>query len=456
MSRPPPGAVSAPAGNDGAAAEPGRSAKERLAKTGSARPAHNNGSCTGQMREGFSLSGAAAEQGRSVKERLSTTGGARPAHNNGPRTGQMREGFSLSGAAAEMLANRLRKRFRHLKKWARRTGTGVFRLYDRDIPEIPLVLDWYGDAVTGALYRRPYEKDDAEEYRWINLMKEATAEALEIDPGRVFIKFRERQRGAAQYQRAGNRGAFREVDEGGLRFRVNLSDYLDTGLFPDLRRLRALVREEAAGKRVLNLFCYTASFSVYAAAGGAAEIDSVDLSNTYLAWGRENFALNGFTGEPVSVETLLGTPAGPGKRRQELLLRGGSFRAAPAGNHLRGAPLPRFRFIRADVLSFLPAAAKARRFWDTIILDPPAFSNSKKMNATLDIQRDHGGLIRSALKLLAPGGKLWFSANARHFRLHREEFQTAEFSGLHIENMEAKIMDEDFRGKKIPACYLFQ
>jgi 23S rRNA G2069 N7-methylase RlmK/C1962 C5-methylase RlmI len=348
---------------------------------------------------------------------------------------------SVAAEQAEMLANRLKKRFRHLKKWARRTGTDVFRLYDRDIPEIPLVLDWYGDAVAGALYKRPYEKDDAEEYRWISDMKKAAAEALEIDPSRVFIKFRERQRGAAQYQRVGNHGAFREVDEGGLRFRVNLPDYLDTGLFPDLRRLRAMVREEAAGKRVLNLFCYTASFSVYAAAGGAAEIDSVDLSNTYLAWGRENFALNGFTGEPVSVEALLGTQAG--------------YKTF-AANQRRGAPLPRFRFIRADVLSFLPAAAKARRFWDIIILDPPAFSNSKKMNAALDIQRDHGDLIRGALKLLAPGGKLWFSANARRFRLHPEEFQSAEFSGLHIENMEAKIMDEDFRGKKIPACYLFK
>jgi 23S rRNA G2069 N7-methylase RlmK/C1962 C5-methylase RlmI len=418
-----------------------RSIKERLFEKSSARPAHDKGRSTGQRREGTSLSGAAAKEKRSIKERLSTTGNTRPAHDKGRGTGQRREGISLSGAAAEMLANRLRKRFRHLKKWAARIGTDVFRLYDRDIPEIPLVLDWYGDAVAGALYRRPYEKDDAEEYRWIKRMGEAAAEALEIDPDRVFIKFRERQRGKAQYRRLDTTRITREVNEGGLRFKVNLSDYLDTGLFPDRRRFRSLIRNEAAGKRVLNLFCYTASCSVYAAAGGAAEIDSVDLSNTYLAWGLENFSLNGFRGELVSGGELPGYARSPGPRR-------------PAGpDNRRASP---FRFIRADVLSFLPEAAKKRRLWDIIILDPPAFSNSKKMKTALDIQRDHGGLIRSALGLLAPGGTLWFSANARRFRLNPEEFTGAGFPAVHIENLESKLTDEDFRGKKIPPGYLFQ
>jgi 23S rRNA G2069 N7-methylase RlmK/C1962 C5-methylase RlmI len=235
----------------------------------------------------------------------------------------------------------------------------------------------------------------------------------------------------------GDGGHIRVVNEGGLRFRVNLSDYLDTGLFPDRRRLRTLIREEAAGKRVLNLFCYTASFSVYAAAGGAAEIDSVDLSNTYLGWGLENFRLNGFTGA---------------------LVPGGAFPEGPSsatGRH-GGAPPPPFRFVRADVLSFLPAAARARRRWDLIILDPPAFSNSKKMAAPLDIQRDHGGLIRSALGLLAPGGRLWFSANARRFRLDPAEFTRAGFPGLVVEDMQGALGDEDFRGRKIPAAYLLR
>ncbi|MDR1099263.1 MAG: class I SAM-dependent methyltransferase, partial [Treponema sp.] len=346
-----------------------------------------------------------------------------------------------------MLANRLKKRFRHLNKWAKRIGTEVFRLYDRDIPEIPLVLDWYGDSLAGALYKRPYTKDEGEERRWIHAMTEAAAEALGIPESRVFIKVREHQRGAAQYRRLGDRGAVREVGEGGLRFRVNLSDYLDTGLFPDRRRLRALIRDEAAGKRVLNLFCYTSSFSVYAAAGGAAEIDSVDLSNTYLAWGLENFRLNGFTGEIVSGEKITGRQGVPGPEKH---------RPLPKGPGERPAPLPSFRFIRADVLSFLSGAARARMVWDRIILDPPAFSNSKKMAASLDLRRDYAGLVRGSLRLLCPGGKLWFSANARHFRLDPEEFRTAEFPGLRIEDIRARLTDEDFREKQIPACYFFQ
>jgi 23S rRNA G2069 N7-methylase RlmK/C1962 C5-methylase RlmI len=334
---------------------------------------------------------------------------------------------SAGEAQAEMLANRLRKRFRHLSKWARRIGTDVFRLYDRDIPEIPLALDWYGGALAGALYKRPYEKDEKDERRWIDLMAEAAGGALGIGRDRVFIKFRERQRGKAQYGRIGDTRALELVREGGLRFQVNLSDYLDTGLFPDLRRLRAMAREEAAGKRVLNLFCYTASFSVYAAAGDAAEVDSVDLSNTYLDWGLGNFGLNGFCGELVSPGALWG-----------------------------GGSLPRFRFIRADVLAFLKAAAKARRTWDLIILDPPAFSNSKKMSFSLDIQRDHPGLIRSALRLLAPGAKLWFSAKARRFKLDPDAIRSVEFPGLRVENIKDRVIDEDFRGKRIPECYLFE
>jgi 23S rRNA G2069 N7-methylase RlmK/C1962 C5-methylase RlmI len=317
----------------------------------------------------------------------------------------------------------------------------MFRLYDRDIPEIPLVLDWYGGALAGALYKRPYEKDGDEERRWINTMTEAVAEALGIARTSVFLKFREPQRGPAQYRRLGDSSVIRVVNEGGLRFRVNLSDYLDTGLFPDRRRFRALIREEAAGKRVLNLFCYTASFSVYAAAGGAAEIDSVDLSNTYLDWGLENFRLNGFAGTMVPEGVITERRCAPG----------------PAGQP-RNAPLPRFRFIRADIPVFLDRASGAGLRWDLIILDPPAFSNSKKMRASLDIQRDHPGLIARCLGLLSSGGRLWFSAGSRHFRPHREKMAelAARFPGLRCEERGADIADEDFRGKKIPPCYLFR
>jgi 23S rRNA G2069 N7-methylase RlmK/C1962 C5-methylase RlmI len=341
-------------------------------------------------------------------------------------------GEAKTALQAEMLENRLRKRRRHLKKWARRIGADAYRLYDRDIPEIPLALDLYGDAVSGALYKRPYEKDRAEEERWLGSMIGAVSRALEIPETLIFLKRRERQRGAAQYRRIGNTRVIRDVNEGGLRFRVNLSDYLDTGLFPDRRRLRALIRGEAAGKRVLNLFCYTASFSVYAAAGGARELDSVDLSNTYLEWGLENFRLNGFRGEPVPPGALLE----PEKRRH-------------GDPHLRD--LPPFRFIRADALSFLRDAQGARRRWDMIILDPPTFSNSKKMGAVLDIGRDYKPLISRCLALLSPGGTIWFSTNARGFKLGE-----GDVPGVSVEDRTERIRDEDFRGKRIPACYLIR
>jgi 23S rRNA G2069 N7-methylase RlmK/C1962 C5-methylase RlmI len=335
-----------------------------------------------------------------------------------------------TSAQAEMLANRLRKRYRHLKKWAARTDTEAFRLYDRDIPEIPLVLDWYGGAVSGALYKRPYEKDDEDEKRWIEEMRNAAASALEIPAGRIFIKFRERKRGTSQYEKlrsgtdAKGPGFIRDIREDGLVFRVNLSDYLDTGLFPDRRRLRSIIRKEAAGKRVLNLFCYTASFSVCAAAGGAEETDSADLSNTYLAWAGVNFSLNGFRAETVSEREAL-YPA-----------------AAAVFGH---------RLIRTDALLFLEHAAAAKRRWDLVIMDPPAFSNSKKMTSTLDIKRDHRELIASALGLLAPGGRLYFAAGAKNFRLDR-----GGFPGFRAEDIRARGADEDFPPNKAPSCYVFQ
>ncbi|MDR2633284.1 MAG: class I SAM-dependent methyltransferase [Treponema sp.] len=327
-----------------------------------------------------------------------------------------------------MLQNRVHKRYRHLKKWAKQQGTDAFRLYDRDIPEIPLVLDWYGKAVSGALYRRPYEKDEAEEAHWLKTMSGCIAAALDIPEDQVFLKERKRQRGKAQYQPLHNqgRGSFiQDIHEGGLCFRVNLSDYLDTGFFLDRRKLRHLLREEARAKRVLNLFCYTGAFSLCAAAGGAAEIDSLDLSNTYLDWAALNFRLNHF--EARRIET--------GTGRVPALDRPG---------------LPRYRLIRRDVLSFLTQAAGRGLSWDLIMLDPPSFSNSKGMQNTLDIRRDHPQLLRQCLDLLNPGGTLWFSVNAKGFRLNPEHFP-----GITVADRSPELTDEDFRGKPLPACYTF-
>ncbi len=339
-----------------------------------------------------------------------------------------------------MLENRLTKRFRHLKKWARRTGVQAFRIYDRDIPEIPLLLDLYGDAVVGALFERPYEKDEAEEILWLQAMSEGISRALSISSDRIFIKRRRRLRGrtqsanhedngedgqegpaeGGQYAKLSELGVRKTVEEGELRFSVNLSDYLDTGLFLDHRLTRGLVRAESSDKTVLNLFCYTGSFSVYANAGGAASVDSVDLSNTYLDWAADNLALNGFPAQRVD---------GP-----QFSLR--MKREVP--NVL----------IRADALRFIDAALGRGDRWDLIILDPPTFSNSKKMSAVLDLKRDYLKLVRDCATLLNPGGTLWFSTNAKGFRLDYKAIEP-----LVAEDYTDKTRDEDFQRRLDRVCY---
>ncbi|MDR2418179.1 MAG: class I SAM-dependent methyltransferase [Treponema sp.] len=308
---------------------------------------------------------------------------------------------------ALMFGNRLTKRLKHLNKWARRVGVEAFRLYDRDIPEIPLVLDYYGSAVSGSLYKRPYQVEDEEERVWLSAMSQTITDVLTIPPERVFLKMRERQRGKAQYGKLAGQRVTLDTREGGLVFRVNLSNYLDTGLFLDARKARAFVKAESAGKRVLNLFCYTGAFSVYAASGGACAVDSVDLSKTYLDWAMLNFSLNGFEAPDLTSCHAM------------------------------------------DVGCFLEESRRRRLVWDFIVLDPPSFSNSKKTRGTFDIRRDHRALIHQCLGLLAPGGSLFFSANARGFRL-----KPAEFHGLSIQDISDILVDEDFQGKKTPSRYL--
>jgi len=348
-----------------------------------------------------------------------------------------------TAAQAEMLANRLKKRFRHLRKWAKRSNIGAFRLYDNDIPEIPLVLDWYDGeaapdaAVSGALYQRPYEKDEAEEERWLRAMTGAAARALDLEPDHIIIKRRERQRGGphgmrAQYEKIADRGLVREAREGRLRFKVNLSDYLDTGLFLDRRAMRRMVGADSNGKRVLNLFCYTAAFSVHAAEGGAASTDSVDLSNTYLAWARDNFALNGFEAEVCNTLSITESNTN--------------------GN-------TRHRLIRADVAAFLRTAAAARRRWDSIIVDPPAFSNSARARADFDLRRDCASLLGGCLALLDSGGKIWFSASARSFKTGAAELELAlqeRFPRVAVADIGGRLVDEDFRGKRAPKAFVVE
>ncbi len=261
-----------------------------------------------------------------------------------------------------MLANRLRKNHKHLVKWAKREGVTCWRVYDRDIPEEPVTVDFYeGRALVQCAQKRT---DDRE--AWLQEVAGEVREALE--PSEVFLKDR---RPGGQYKAEGFRSHEFPVQEGGLKFLVNLHDYHDTGLFLDHRQTRALIRDLSPGKRVLNLFCYTGSFSVYAAAGGARETLSVDLSNTYLEWAQRNLELNG-----LSLETN--------------------------------------RLERADILTWVDGR---HGLFDLIVCDPPTFSNSKKMQEHFDIEQHHTKLIQDCVDRLAPGGELYFSTNDQKFKL---------------------------------------
>lgn len=275
----------------------------------------------------------------------------------------------------EAFANRLRKNQRHWDKWARRRGIGCYRLFDRDIPEFPLAIDWYEGEVHAQVFARKGQQplEESEE----QAIGEAICQVLEIPEQALAFKTRQRQRGLAQYEKTGQRRQPRIVSEAGLKFEVDLHSYLDTGLFLDHRETRALVRQRAQGKRMLNLFAYTGSFSVYAAAGGALATTSVDLSNTYQAWTKRNLELNGYRGDDHHLE-------------------------------------------RADVFEYLDRAVRERRIFGLIVLDPPSFSNSKKMQEILDVQRDHRRLIEACMELLTPNGELYFSTNRRRFKLDPE------------------------------------
>jgi 23S rRNA (cytosine1962-C5)-methyltransferase len=302
-------------------------------------------------------------------------------------------------------ANRLAKNARHLSKWARRQGITCYRLYDRDVPEFPLTVDWYEARVHLQEVDTGWVQSDAEHAAWLEDVVGVSGEVLELPRAAVTLKQRQRQRGTAQYEKTGRVGEDFIVHEGGLRFIVNLESYLDTGLFLDHRITRAMVRERAEGKRFLNLFAYTGSFTAYAAAGGASESVSVDISNTYQDWAGRNFELNGLD-------------------------------------------LRRHRLVRADALAFLRDAVHAGERFDLIVLDPPTFSNSKKMHGVLDLQRDHASLIADCLSLLGDGGELLFSTNLRAF-----DFQ-AEPRGATVVDITARTIPEDFRNKRIHHCFL--
>lgn len=307
-------------------------------------------------------------------------------------------------AQAEMFGNRLRKNARHRRKWARRNGISCYRLYDRDIPELPLVVDWYEGRLHVAEYARPHERDAGEHVAWLDAVVGRAAEVLEVPAEGVFLKQRDRQRGTSQYTRVAESGARFVVSEADLKFRVNLSDYLDTGLFLDHRQTRRMVAEASAGRRMLNLFAYTGSFSVHAAAAGAASTTTVDLSRTYLEWANDNLGLNGLSG----------------------------------GHN---------RLIQGDVRAWLDEAAEQGWQYDEVVCDPPTFSNSKRMQGTWDVNRDHVDLLQAVRRVTAPGGHIWFSTNARRFRL---EYAAP---GVRIDDITAQTVPPDFASKRPHRCW---
>ena len=303
---------------------------------------------------------------------------------------------------------RLAKRKKHLARWARRQGIEAYRVYDRDIPEIPLAIDLYGEWLHAAEYDRPHTRTEIEHDVWLDRVMEAAAAELGIMPNRTFLKRRSRTRGHAQVEKVGDQRAIVRVREGGLVFEVNLSDYLDTGLFLDHRTTRSMVRAEAAGKRMLNLFCYTGSFSVYAAAGGAAETTSVDLSNTYLEWTRTNLAANGFT---------------------------------DAGRH---------RTVRDEARAFLEHRARRNeRPFDLVVVDAPTFSRSARSETPWDVQGDHAALLAAVRENLVDGGVVYFSTNFRRFKL--DDASVARH--FTIREISHRTIPEDFRNERIHRCW---
>ena len=311
---------------------------------------------------------------------------------------------------AEMFANRLRKNLKKIGKWAKQNQVSCYRLYDADLPEYAVAVDVYQGEQTWVNvqeYESPKTIDPAKANQRLAGAMMEIPKVLEIPKEQVFLKIRRKQKSTDQYEKQGESGRFHVVEEGGCKFWVNFEDYLDTGLFLDHRPIRLMIRQQAKGKRFLNLFAYTGSASVHAAVGGAASSVTVDMSNTYLDWAKRNFDLNSIQGD--------------------------------------------HKLIRANCVEWLAeqAGAKDKQQFDLIFLDPPTFSNSKKMDEAFDIQNDHLHLLRSATALLAADGVLYFSTNFRRFKLDRQAL-----ADLQIEDISAQTIPEDFaRDQKIHYCW---
>ena len=356
-----------------------------------------------------------------------------------------------------LFSNRLKRKIKELKKWARKNKISCYRIYDRDIPEIPVSLDLYeflpdhiqnkieaakytsfvaerisqndptiqGELVLNTyaviyLYERPYEKDEKEEEFWFDQMAKTAAEVLNIPFSHIVKKERKRQRGTNQYEKDEEKESIYAIkgltQECGELFNIDLTSYLDTGLFFDHRPLRSIVRETASKKSVLNLFCYTGSFSVYAAEGGAKKVESVDLSNTYLTTAKNNMDLNGFSDKNAYIYT-----------RQDVI-----------------------EFLKEKAVKAKAGELKEDEYYDMIILDPPTFSNSKNTYNVLDINKDWPQLCKDCLNILAPGGILYFSTNSTKLSFDKSLLPQATVKNkvIMITHMTESSIPKDFEGTK--------
>lgn len=380
---------------------------------------------------------------------------------------------------SELFSNRLKKKYKELRKWARKNRISCYRLYDRDIPEIPVSLDLYeflpkdcNSVIEAAkflteqntkisqndisiesnikertfailyLYERPYEKDDDDEEIWLEKMAQVVENVLGIEKSHIIKKYRKHQKGTNQYEKKSSQENanilekdffvdYSFIQEQGQIFKIDLNSYLDNGIFFDHRPLRSKIRDISRGKSVLNLFCYTGSFSVYAASGNAKSVESVDLSNTYLNWSKENMNLNGFSDKKKYI------------------------------------------FTRSDCISFLQEKAvlqkniiakkddenlkEKSKTYDIIILDPPTFSNSKNTHNILDINKDWPQLVKDCLNILNPNGILYFSTNSEKLKFDISKLPEFTISGLKIysEDITSKTIPLDYQNKKPHRCYKF-
>ena len=384
---------------------------------------------------------------------------------------------------AQLFANRLKKKYKELRKWARKNRITCYRIYNKDIPEIPVSLDLYeflpsfittpievakfltdqnekisqNDFHTEKdiksrtfavlyLYERPYEKQYEQEEIWLNTMQKAAGEVLGIEESHIIKKMRKHQKGANQYEKKDIKSSddntyfsdsdFQFVQEQGQIFKINLSSYLDNGLFFDHRPLRTIIRDTSSKKRVLNLFCYTGSFSVYAAQGNAAYVESVDLSNTYLDWAKQNMQNNGFSDKHKYVFT-----------RSDCMI------------FLQQKAVAQKKVLSATKQNTpIPDEIKKNaQTYDIIILDPPTFSNSKNTSNVLDINKDWPQLVKDSLNILNPNGVLYFSTNSERLKFNIEQIPQMTIFGYKIECEEitAQTIPNDYTSSKPHRCWKF-